>query len=419
MTEQKALFLLPVAWLLIFVMAAYMGKKPLQNMGNPFSSDLFGFIYVILMVEMAVVGVCVIMSLVGTPKGASRTEKELARAGFTDETGESPMLLARRKAGKGVVLEFFSKQIPPVEYEKHREQLETVLNMKIVSFDMGRDMRHVVIKAIAAATDNRKMLPWQDSYLSGKDFELVLGEGYFGTESVDIAVTPHLLIGGGSGSGKSKLLKLILMQSIKKGAKVFLADFKGGVDYPLVWHKMCNIITEQGKLDSQLSQILDEMERRRNLLVETQTSNIGEYNEKMGEALPRMIVACNEIAEVLDKTGLAKEEKELVGRVESKLSMIARQGRAFGIHLVLSTQRPDAEIIKGQIKNNIGYRVCGRADKVLSQIILDSSKGAEMISPNDQGMFYSNTGTLFKAYYVEDDCLKGVEADDRETEQQG
>lgn len=227
---------------------------------------------------------------------------------------------------------------------------------------------------------------------------------------VVIATTPHLLIGGGSGSGKSKLLKLILMESIKKGAKVILADFKGGVDYPLVWHQYCNIITAQSELDDQLSQILDEMERRRSLLVESQTSNIGEYNTKSDIVLPRLIIACDEIAEVLDKTGLTKEEKELVSRTESKLSTIARQGRAFGIHLVLSTQRPDADVLKGQIKNNIGYRICGRADKVLSQIILDSPEGAEKISPNDQGMFCTNTGVLFKAYYVEDDCLKGVVA---------
>lgn len=410
MTERKVLFLIPAVWLLVFVMAAYMGKNALRSMGNPFASDLFGFIFVIIALEVAVAGVCAIMSLAGTPLGANRIEKELTKAGFTDEAGESPILLSRKKDGKGVALLFFSKQLPLTEYEKHREHLETVLNMKIISFEMGRDMRHTVIKAIAAPIDNRNMLPWQDSYLSSKDFELVLGEGYFGAESIDIATTPHLLIGGGSGSGKSKLLKLILMESIKKGAKVILADFKGGVDYPLVWHQYCNIITAQSELDDQLSQILDEMERRRSLLVESQTSNIGEYNTKSDIVLPRLIIACDEIAEVLDKTGLTKEGKELVSRTESKLSTIARQGRAFGIHLVLSTQRPDADVLKGQIKNNIGYRICGRADKVLSQIILDSPEGAEKISPNDQGMFCTNTGALFKAYYVEDDCLKGVVA---------
>lgn len=415
MTERKVLFLLPAVWLLVFGMAAYMGKNALQNMGSPFASDLFGFIFVIMAAEIAVVGVCAIMSLAGTPLGATRIEKELTKAGFADETGESPMLLSRRKNGKGVTLLFFSKQLPLTEYEKHREHLETVLNMKIISFEMGQDMRHTVIKALSLPLSNSKTLPWQDCYLSDKDFELVLGEGYFGIERIDISSTPHLLIGGGSGSGKSKLLKLILMESIKKGARIFLADFKGGVDYPTVWHQYCNIITEQSEFDSQLTQILDEMERRRSLLVLSQTSNIGDYNTKAATSLPRLIVACDEIAEVLDKTGLAKEEKELVGRVESKLSTIARQGRAFGIHLVLSTQRPDAEILKGQIKNNIGYRVCGRADKILSNIVLDKPDAADTITPQDQGMFLTNTDVLFQAYYVEDDCLKGVAASAEQT----
>ena len=122
-------------------------------------------------------------------------------------------------------------------------------------------------------------------------------------------------------------------------------------------------------------------------------------------------MACDEIAEVLDKTGLDKDQKALIGQIESKFSTIARLGRAFGIHLMFATQRPDADVLKGQIKNKIGSRICGRADKVLSQIILDNSEGAEKISPNDQGMFLTNTGVLFKGYYVEDECLEGVDYD--------
>jgi len=125
--------------------------------------------------------------------------------------------------------------------------------------------------------------------------------------------------------------------------------------------------------------------------------------------LCRIIVACDEVAEVLDKTGLDKDQKAIINQIEANFSTIARLGRAFGIHLIFATQRPDADILKGQIKNNIGYRICGRADKVLSQIILDNSEASDKISPNDQGMFLMNTGVLFKAYYVEDDCLEGVD----------
>ena len=108
---------------------------------------------------------------------------------------------------------------------------------------------------------------------------------------------------------------------------------------------------------------------------------------------------------MLDKTGLSKNEKENINQVESKFSLIARQGRAFGIHMVFATQRPDSEVLKGQIKNNFDYRICGRADKVLSQIILDNPEAAEKIAKDEQGVFLTNTGVLFKAYYLNEDYM--------------
>ena len=101
-------------------------------------------------------------------------------------------------------------------------------------------------------------------------------------------------------------------------------------------------------------------------------------------------------------TGLTKEEKEQVARMENRLSTIARQGRAFGIHLFLSTQRPDANILSGQIKNNIGYRICGRADNVLSMIILDNTDASDKIPHDAQGRFLTGDGTVFQAYWFDD-----------------
>lgn len=109
------------------------------------------------------------------------------------------------------------------------------------------------------------------------------------------------------------------------------------------------------------------------------------------------------MAEVLDKTGLSKDQKELVTKIESKLSVIARQGRAFGIHLILATQRPDANILSGQIRNNIDYRVCGRADNVLSQIILDNADAADKIPKDAQGLFVNHEGMVFRAYLFDEE----------------
>lgn len=397
--KNNALLFFPVIFLLAVGWITYCGMARI-------SSDILRYVLLAGAAAVLVVGELLILLMIGTPLRAKKIQKNLTEAGFTDKAGECPVLLSYRKESNGVFLDFYSKNISLADYEKHKEKIEAALNIKIISFSRGKDMQHVIVKAALSACDKAKKLPWRDCYMSKKDFEIVLGESDFGTESIDLSGTPHILIGGGSGSGKSKLLKLILIEAIKKGAKVFLADFKGGIDYPKVWHERCELITGQEEFDEQLSSIVSIMDERKQLLLETGTANISEYNAAIGEALPRIIVACDEVAEVLDKTGLGKEEKELVGKVESKLSTIARMGRAFGVHLVLATQRPDADILKGQIKNNIGFRICGRADKVLSQIILDTPEGAEMISPEDQGMFYTNSHVLFKAYYAEDDCLE-------------
>ena len=124
--------------------------------------------------------------------------------------------------------------------------------------------------------------------------------------------------------------------------------------------------------------------------------------------MQRIIIGCDEIAEVLDKTGLDKARKELVGKIEMRLSIIARQGRAFGIHLIIATQRPDANILCGQIRNNIDMRICGIADDVLSKIILDNTDASEKIPKTSQGRFLTNTGVVFQAYLFDDTKLNNL-----------
>ena len=107
----------------------------------------------------------------------------------------------------------------------------------------------------------------------------------------------------------------------------------------------------------------------------------------------------DEVAELLDKTGADKARKELLAQIEARLALIARQGRAFGIHLILATQRPDANILPGQIKNNMNIRICGRADTTLSTIIIGDGRAAEQV-PHDargvlDGRWYGVSGVLF------------------------
>ena len=189
---------------------------------------------------------------------------------------------------------------------------------------------------------------------------------------------------------------------MKKGAVVYIADFKGGVDFPSMWHEKCKLIFSEQKFLEVLSDIVAILEERKEFFRESGCANISEYNKATKSDLQRIIIACDEVAEVLDKTGLGKEAKEQILQIESKLSVIARQGRAFGIHMILATQRPDSNILSGQIKNNMDCRICGRADKVLSQIILDNSDAVDKIPKEVQGKFLTNTGALFQGYLFDE-----------------
>jgi len=340
------------------------------------------------------------------PLGKKAAQDQLRSIGLVNHTDMVPALKRKYKDKHNPrisVWEFSSQGIPLKTWEDKQAAIETILDITIVKMKYGSGKSRVLLYTVPARTDLPEVIDWNDKYLSHKPFLLALGESFTGPVAVDLVKVPHILLGGSTGSGKSVLLKLLLMQALKKGAIVCIADFKGGVDFPPIWHKQCKMCIEEESTLALLTELVDELQRRKTLLAASGQPNIDRYNETTGEEdLPRYIFACDEIAEVLDKTGLTKEQKEIVSKIESKLSMIARQGRAFGIHLILATQRPDANILSGQIKNNVNCRICGRADTVLSQIILDSTAAAEQIPKDARGRFLLHDGTLFQAYWFDD-----------------
>lgn len=399
---KKRKALLPIAFILSAYMLWNFVKTSIYKIGFSYLSNILLWIFSLIMIFVTIIGTLLIISMLGTPLSAKRVEKCLLGVGFKDKSGETPILLSRYKEAKAEVFEFYSPTIPITEYEKKRSDIETALNVRIVSIESGKDFQHVFIKTVTANKEFPQILMWENKYLSEKESVLLLGESQLDKVMTDLKVTPHILIGGSSGSGKSVLLKLVLMQCVEKGFEIYIADFKGGVDFYGIWKRKCNIITQQEKLINCLEYIVEELNSRKQLFIDCECANIEQYNKLTDCNFHRIVFACDEIAELLDKTGLDKESKVQIAKIESLLSTIARQGRAFGIHLILATQRPDADILKGQIKNNIDFRICGRADKVLSQIILDNPDGAEKIPKDKHGIFLTNTGVLFKAYYFDD-----------------
>lgn len=366
-----------------------------------FNIVMFRVIYPFYMVS----GFIVMLIMIGTPKGAKSANENLWRIGLTNHAGEAPLLLRKYRQNREFnisVMEFDPNGISLPEWKDKQEQIETALNVHIIKFEQGTSKRRVLLYTVSGNEGLPKTVYWKEKYLSDEDFTLVFGYSLTGQVEINLAKIPHILLGGSTGSGKSVLLKLLIMQCVKKNAEVFIADFKGGVDFLSIWHEKCNIITKKNTLLNSLTMIVDELDNRKERLRNSGCANIGEYNKTNGNTLKRVIFVCDEVAEVLDKTGLSKEEKELVAKIEGKLSIIARQGRAFGIHLILATQRPDANILTGQIRNNIDFRVCGRADNVLSQIILDNTEAADKIPKESQGLFITHNGVVFQGYLFDE-----------------
>ena len=99
----------------------------------------------------------------------------------------------------------------------------------------------ICVYSAPAESDFPALLPWKDKHLSLDNFVLVLWDSLTGPVTVNLTNIPHILLVGSTGSGKSVLLKLLLMQALRKGAEVYIADFKGGVDFPKVWRQKCHM----------------------------------------------------------------------------------------------------------------------------------------------------------------------------------
>ena len=362
----------------------------------------------IMTVPAAVTYLCWIAisaAIVGYVPGALEMQHNFARIGFTNSAGEAPYLIPKEQQGNIVTYTYRCTGFPTSLWIDNQLKLESALNMLIASVKEGDDRRTVSLCCVPPE-HAFETAEWNNRYIYyNEDNLLLLGRGLTGDVIVDIDKTPHILIGGNTGSGKSIMMKCMLWQTIQQADVVYVADFKGGVDFSCGWKEFVYLVTDEKKLLELLNRLAETLEERKRLFKEVEAANITEYREKAGDYMQRIVFACDEVAELLDRTGADKERRELLAQIEARLALIARQGRAFGIHLILATQRPDANILPGQIKNNMNIRVCGRADTTLSTIIIGDGRAAEQIPHDAQGRFIMEDGTVFQAYYFNDDVV--------------
>ncbi len=358
---------------------------------------------------LCILGTLIGFYIIGCPWQSSRIADEFRRIGLVNDADEPPFLISvsRDRKNKRVREYLFDGSgIPLSEFEKMLDEIEAVLDLSVISFCRERGKRRILMRAVPAKGDLPNMVNWNDSMLSPESFVLTLGEGYTGPVTLDLRSAPHVLLGGTTGSGKTVLLKLMLYQCVKKGAKVYIADFKG-LDYSRFFEENCVMCLDWDSTRAALETLMKEKERRLRLFRSVGAVNIDEYNAKTGEDLPRLIFACDEYAQMTAPGSRSKEEKELLYAIENLTASVARLGRAFGIHLILATQRPDADVLSGQIKNNMDHRICGKADATLSTIVLGDGSANDLIPKYRSGRFLLGDGTLFQAYWFNEASVGG------------
>lgn len=220
----------------------------------------------------------------------------------------------------------------------------------------------------------------------------VLGKDIMGNPRwMEVNKTPHLLIAGATGSGKSvcvnSVITSILMRAKPDEVKLVMIDPKK-VElsmYNGAPHLLAPVVNDPKKASIVLKKIVEEMEHRYDLLSESGTKNIEGYNRLMekkiesgdvsAKKLPYIVVLIDELADLM--LVAAKE-------VEDSIMRITQMARAAGIHLIVATQRPSTDVITGVVKANIPSRIAFTVSSSIdSRTILDMTGAEKLIGKGD------------------------------------
>ena len=256
-------------------------------------------------------------------------------------------------------------------------------------------------------------------YATGGPLEVAIGRDSAGKPVVaDIAKMPHMLVAGTTGSGKSVMINSmvmsLLMRSTPKQVRLIMIDPKR-VEFSCyngLPHLYVPVVTDPRQAASALQWAVSEMERRlkvferagaRNIKVYNQMCTTGKLSEMDNppEPMPYIVVVIDELSDLMMTAG-----KD----VEASIVRIAQLARAAGIHLVIATQRPSANVVTGLIKSNIDSRVALKVSSGIdSRVILDET-GAERLLGNGD-MLFKDRGLAPRRVlgcYTSDDEIESV-----------
>jgi S-DNA-T family DNA segregation ATPase FtsK/SpoIIIE len=318
-----------------------------------------------------------------------KTEKLMKSCGIKNKNDKIPLLYSKKKKEYGYDLTFHLPDgLCLSDIEKHQEAIETNLNAKVELLPSTN--QKIVLKAYTKRL--KELYPYENIETKGLTFPL--GYSYKGliTHTMDDE-NPHMLIGGTSGSGKSVLLRVICTFNIQNANCILhLCDLKGGVEFTIFKHsnRVKTFAKNMSEAITQLLMLKEEMYRRLELFEQQKVVNLNEYNKKTKSHLPRHLLIIDELANI---TLESKETTEIINE-------LLRMARAVGIHIILATQRPSADVLPGTLKANISATVCFKTrNHVNSEILLDH-KGAEDLRGKGHGIYQTSDEQEFQGLFL-------------------
>ena len=272
-----------------------------------------------------------------------------------------------------------------------------------------------------ASVSFREVLEKVPKSLDGSKLLCPLGKNIMGNVIwCEINKTPHLLVAGSTGSGKSVCINgiicSILMRAKPDEVKLVMVDPKKVElsGYNGVPHLLRPVVTDPKEASVALSKIVSEMERRYDTFSETKTKNIATYNdyvEKKNKTLPpdeqikKMPFIVVIIDELADLMLVASKD------VEASIMRITQMARAAGIHLIIATQRPSTDVITGVVKANIPSRISfAVSSSIDSRTILDMTGAEKLLGKGD--MLFLPMGEAdperIQGAFISDDEIKRI-----------
>jgi hypothetical protein len=302
--------------------------------------------------------------------------------------------------------------------ENKKSEISNFLGWNGLAFERGGNIGHVNIIVPHSARERillRDMLTSkQYNAIALEDYPIPLGISLDGTPvyaQLGMAITPHILIGGGTGSGKSYLVNCMLFSLVNAYTpRDFLlaiidpkgTEFANYKTYPHLLKFADNKFEEQLKL---VSWAENEMNRRNiNVFEPRNVRNIKQYNRKYPEEkLPRILVLIDEYADIVT-------DKEQRKQFEPIIMRLAAKARSAGIHLCLMMQKPNVETINSALRSNLGCRVALRMDNANSyKTVLSNYDGTELAGNGDMIVEFGGN-----RYRLQGPCLTEGDEEDEE-----